>query len=224
MDNTKLKRMNATIPATRKGFYSDIDLHPNRLKIAELEKNFGKMIREASFLNGIEPAIVSTYLFIESRGDVNARNGNTYGLGQISIETVANTLYNDFKQARISAREEELLIGFLGSAKVESIKKAKSDIEVLKFLNEQMLYNPNFNILLSVMYFRRCLDKAHSLGYGLRLDIAIYLYNAGYYKKIPYSKDVDTFLNTTIPDTTKNYILKFMGVNSPYPDAKQIFG
>lgn len=224
MDSSKRKRMNAIIPATRKQFYADIDLLPNRQKIAELEKNYGKMIREAAFLNGIEPAIVSTYLFIESRGDANARNGNTFGLGQISVETVANTLYNDYKQNRISLREDELLIGFLGSAKVNSIKKAKSDLEILPLLNQQMLFNANFNILLSVMYFRRCLDKAHSLGFGLRLDIAIYLYNAGYYKKIPFSTDVDSFLGTTIPDTTKNYILKFMGVNSPYPDAKQIFG
>lgn len=216
--------MNATIPSTKKGFYGDIELLPNRQKVAELEKNYGKMIREAAYLNGIEPAIVATYLFVESRGDINARNGNTYGLGQVSIATAANTLYNDYRQGRIDAREEELLIGFLGTTAIEKIKTAKADTEIVSLFTPQMLFNPNFNILISVMYFRRCLDKSHTLGYGLRLDIAIYLYNAGYYRTIPFSSDVDTFLETTIPNTTKNYILKVLGVNTPYADAKQIFG
>lgn len=218
------RRMNAIIPSTNKGFYGDVELSANRQKIAELERNYGKMIREAAYQNGIEPAIVATYLFVESRGDANARNANTYGLGQVSVATCANTLYNDYKQGRISPREEELLLGFLGQIAIDKIKKAKADTEILSLFSPQLLYNPNFNILISVMYFRRCLDKSHTLGYGLRLDIAIFLYNAGYYKTIPFSTDVDSFLDASIPNTTKNYILKVLGVNSPYPDAKQIFG
>ncbi len=218
------RRMNAIIPSTKKGFYGETDLAGNRAIIANLERNYGKMIREAAYQNGIEPALVATYLFVESRGEINARNGNTYGLGQVSVATTANTLYNDFKQGRISAREEELLIGFLGQAAIDSIKKAKADTEILSLFSPQLLYNPNFNILISVMYFRRCLDKSHTLGYGLRLDIAIFLYNAGYYKTIPFSTDVDGFLDASIPNTTKNYIKKVLGTNTPYPDAKQIFG
>jgi soluble lytic murein transglycosylase-like protein len=216
--------MNAIIPSTKKGFYGETDLAGNRAIIANLERNYGKMIREAAYQNGIEPALVATYLLVESRGEINARNGNTYGLGQVSVATTANTLYNDFKQGRISAREEELLIGFLGQAAIDSIKKAKADTEILSLFSPQLLYNPNFNILISVMYFRRCLDKSHTLGYGLRLDIAIFLYNAGYYKTIPFSTDVDGFLDASIPNTTKNYIKKVLGTNTPYPDAKQIFG
>ncbi|GGD53318.1 hypothetical protein GCM10011514_16790 [Emticicia aquatilis] len=218
------RRMNATIPSTKQSFYGETDLAGNRAIIANLERSYGKMIREAAYQNGIEPALVGTYLFVESRGDINARNGNTYGLGQVSVATVANTLYNDYKQSRISPREEELLIGFLGQAAIDTIKKAKADTEILSLFSPQLLYNPNFNILVSVMYFRRCLDKSHTLGYGLRLDIAIYLYNAGYYKTVPFSTDVDSFLDASIPNTTKNYIKKVLGTNTPYPDAKQIFG
>lgn len=216
--------MNAIIPSTKQSFYGETDLAGNRAIIANLERNYGKMIREAAYQNGIEPALVGTYLFVESRGDINARNGNTYGLGQVSVATTANTLYNDYKQSRISPREEELLIGFLGQAAIDTIKKAKADTEILSLFSPQLLYNPNFNILVSVMYFRRCLDKSHTLGYGLRLDIAIYLYNAGYYKTVPFSTDVDSFLDASIPNTTKNYIKKVLGTNTPYPDAKQIFG
>jgi soluble lytic murein transglycosylase-like protein len=218
------RRMNATIPSTKQGFYGETDLAGNRQIIANLERNYGKMIRESAYQNGIEPALVATYLFVESRGDINARNGNTYGLGQLSVATTANTIYNDYKQSRISPREEELLIGFLGQSAIDTIKKAKSDTEILSLFSPQLLYNPNFNILISVMYFRRCLDKSHTLGYGLRLDIAIFLYNAGYYKTIPFSTDVDGFLDASIPNTTKNYIKKVLGTNTPYPDAKQIFG
>lgn len=218
------RRMNAIIPATKQSFYGETDLAGNRAIIANLERSYGKMIREAAYQNGIEPALVATYLFVESRGDINARNGNTYGLGQVSVATVANTLYNDYKQSRISPREEELLIGFLGQTAIDTIKKAKADTEILSLFSPQLLYNPNFNILISVMYFRRCLDKSHTLGYGLRLDIAIFLYNAGYYKTIPFSTDVDSFLDASIPNTTKNYIKKVLGTNTPYPDAKQIFG
>lgn len=218
------RRMNAIIPSTKQSFYGETDLAGNRAIIANLERNYGKMIREAAYQNGIEPALVGTYLFVESRGDINARNGNTYGLGQVSVATTANTLYNDYKQSRISPREEELLIGFLGQAAIDTIKKAKADTEILSLFSPQLLYNPNFNILVSVMYFRRCLDKSHTLGYGLRLDIAIYLYNAGYYKTVPFSTDVDSFLDASIPNTTKNYIKKVLGTNTPYPDAKQIFG
>lgn len=216
--------MNATIPSTKQSFYGETDLAGNRAIIANLERNYGKMIREAAYQNGIEPALVATYLFVESRGEINARNGNTYGLGQVSVATTANTLYNDYKQGRISPREEELLIGFLGQAAIDTIKKAKADTEILSLFSPQLLYNPNFNILISVMYFRRCLDKSHTLGYGLRLDIAIFLYNAGYYKTIPFSTDVDSFLDASIPNTTKNYIKKVLGTNTPYPDAKQLFG
>lgn len=218
------KKMNATIPSTTKRFYADIDLAGNRAAIGAIERKYGRMIREAAFQNGIEPAIMATLIFIESRGDENARNGNTYGLGQLSIATVANTLYNDFKQGRISPRELELLTEFLGTSNIEKIKAAKSDTAILGLFNMNLLYNPSFNILLSAMYFRRCIDKSHTLGFGLRLDVAIYLYNAGFYNKIPLSSNVDGFLETSIPVTTKNYILKFIGVNSPYPDAKQIFG
>lgn len=216
--------MDAIIPSTKKGFYGDSDLVGNRQIMVGIEQAYGKMIREAAFQNGIEPALVATYLFVESRGNANARNGNTYGLGQVSVATTANTLYNDYKQGRISPREEELLIGFLGTSAIDTIKKAKSDTEIVSLFSPQLLFNPNFNILISVMYFRRCLDKSHTLGYGLRLDIAIYLYNAGFYKSIPFSTDVDSFLDASIPNTTKNYIKKVLGTNTPYPDAKQIFG
>lgn len=225
--DTFRRMINVDIPLTKQGFYKPTELSGNRNAIIRIKNNFGTLVDGIAKMNGFDNgAWMATLFFIESRGVMllEPDKYGSVGLGQINLVTVAATLFADFKNNRISNDELTILNKVLGTDTVEKIRKEKLEVNVTKYLKISHLQNLEFNILLSTMYFRRCLDRELTVGTLLRPDKAIVYYNSSWYKVIPPSLNTDGLLNSnSLSVITKDYIRKFVGQNTPLLDAAQIF-
>lgn len=214
--------LNIPIPAISKSYYSGDNISGISAQLQNIKSGLGVYIRVASTLVKLPASLITSIIFIESDGQNVPENGaGAIGYMQITSATAYDTI-------RYFASNNLLSLG------IKAILQAK-----IPFLNltirgnqfpfwdfstlakpqlESGLQDPELNILLGTMYLRIALDKTVSNGHA-RLDKAIVFYNFGMYNSLygtaswQDSTVQSLYQNSELPEETKNYILKLMGVN-----------
>ncbi|MDR6564960.1 MULTISPECIES: hypothetical protein [unclassified Arcicella] len=224
------------IELLRTKYYSDADIAGNLAIVKNIRNKFGTLINEeCSSGNGnLEPYLLESLYAIESKGDPNAVNGSTYGLGQLDTATASNIPFWLKKRAKImTSSQEDKIKKLFGSALADCLLNLKYDnapskcsgnAPSINLVTRAMLLNPEKNIALSAMYMDYLIDK-YSFGgtsvtppTGVRLDKLIVHYNAGQGNaaKVPQGltpTDTTNWVKQKLSITTSDYILKFIGKN-----------
>lgn len=218
------------VPLTKKGFYTENQISQNNALLDSLKAKIGQYIIKSCRLVNLEPALLATLIFVEnpSNKPTHSLNDKTssYSYCQISIQTVSDSLFNEFRKGRMTIEEEDYLASLIGRTKVDAIKKAKTAKAVLDadIITSTMMLDVETNIFFGAVYFKQCVDKEHIAGSLPRLDKAVVYYNTTIYRTIPPSVSTDQLLTySSIPQITKDYILKMFGSTSPLLYAMKIY-
>lgn len=203
-----------SIPMTNRSFYQKTQIAGLNAEIKLIRQRFGKFINATAKGTNIPDWLLESFIFIESAGNPNAQNGNTYGLGQISPDGIQDVIILENKDKKINAFERSALKKQLGT-RADTILNYKSLGQSIKITKADLL-NPEFNILCMSIYLSRLIDQVTVNG-KIRYDLLPYGYNIGYFaflkqKAALIAKTTNQVIDGT-NQITANYILKFVGRN-----------
>ena len=237
--------MTLKIEILKSGFYKDSEVAGNIASVNQMRSRFGNIINEACSAGNarIDPFILEGLFFIESKGNANASNGGTYGLGQIDPTTASNIPYwlqksklmTDSQRSKVyqlfGQKLGDCLLGLIYDNSPSYCSGAKKNgkgqmvgPDSTNLITREMLLSPTINIWLSAMFMDYLIDK-YSTGGTLvtppttvRLDRVIVHYNAGQgnAKKVPTGltpSDTTAWVGKNLSPITSDYILKFVGKN-----------
>lgn len=210
------------IPFTRQSFADWSLSHKSDANKAALDAIYARYkmeINQASKLTNVPTQIITSIIFIESGGDANASNGGTFGLMQILPDAMVDVLVMVNKKGNLTQVEKDALRNTLGN-RLDAVLKMKypGDAPMSKgkysppLITKDDLMKSPFNILCGSIYLGLLIGEETTNG-TTRLDRVVARYNLGYYSKLPKLSTEALLADKTIRDTTKNYILKFVGKN-----------
>lgn len=203
------------VPMTNQAYYPSED---ETLKnISTINKRYGNLIKRASQLTNTPESVISSFIWIESTGIANAKNGISIGLMQVNPSTIAEAFYKEVEQGRMSSGEMEVIKKFLGKrANKLTLPKGKKRFANYDFSIVQPydLFKPEFNILSGSLLLRQFMDKYTENGV-IRMDKVIVAYNTG--TKVRKKAEAHTGTTDTLipilPKITQAYIKKLVGKN-----------
>lgn len=199
--------MNVKLPITSKSFYGDDEKPAIKAKLLEIYANYKSIIDTVASLNNIPKELIISVIFIESRGDANAKTKYAVGLMQVSPSSATDIITRERSRGVLTQTEKNALKNMLGSTKYDKVMTAKMGDTIV---TESDLFRPNVNILLGSMMLTQIIDdESKKSGGKLRLDKAIVRYNKGYYAQLP-NVGTDQLLSK-VPNESRDYILKLAG-------------
>lgn len=191
------------------------DEYPNfaelKTVMPQIKSKYGNIIRIISEVCNLPEAFIYNFIFIESRGQANVKNGKSIGLMQINPDTANYVIvYENLSKSLIDA-EKALLKKWLGT-RFDLLMKQKFTWEpVSNGVTEADLYNPEFNIMIGALLISQLVKKTKENG-KIRLDRVIWKYNRGEFSKLP-SGDILEVYNKAKGSPTATYILATLGKN-----------
>lgn len=219
------------IPAINQSFYKDYEIKQTKDKLDSIYLKYKTYIDQAARLTNVDKDIITSLIFIESSGDVNAVSGaGAVGLMQLVPAAASDILVTENLKKRLDDGKENIANGeksilrkFLGNRFTNGILKMKylgqqvvvDGVSGAVWVTKKDLLNPELNILIGAIYLGLLIDESIEDG-KLRLDKIIVRYNVGYFAQkrgtlLP--KSVQLSMLSNLPTETKNYILKFAGLN-----------
>lgn len=195
------------VPMFIQSFYQEKDIVAIKEKMAEIRFKYATILDAVSKLTNLPEILIRAFIFIESRGDQNAINGNAIGLMQIDRFGANDMLYLEHKNNRLTDPEKTVLRKHIGTRLDMGIMKMKY-MGYSQNITNTDLKNPEFNILVGSIFLGILIDE-HTENGQVRLDKVIARYNRGYFSK-GYTGDKNT-VYANMPTITKSYILKLLG-------------
>jgi hypothetical protein len=163
----------------------------------------------------------------------NPDNGRYIGISQVDVKTAAYVLFIEYRNSALTDTELVFMKESIGNSKTTQLydkiklsKKQASPSDWLATSAKKLIYDglyqsTSFNMLIGQIYFGQCLDK-HA-GIASRYDKAYYAYNQGINTKFPITTNTDALLEAQkqanglfLKENGKNYILKSVGLHSPF--------
>lgn len=220
-------------PAISNKFYQDSEIPAIKDKLAEIRSKYGRIIDLVATITNVPAKIITSFIFIESRGDERAesficRSSKPYecpvGLMQITPETATGVIFYENKQGRLLPEEKSILQKYISKSKLECIYSMqyfghpvkcsnvtiKAGNRVGQIIEKKDLFNPELNILIGTMLLGQLIDQ-HMEGGSPRLDKVVVRYNAGYFYK-PQGNTIQQTVNLVNAES-RNYIYKLLGDN-----------
>lgn len=199
-------------------FYNASQAAANKAKIDSIMQKYGEGIKWVSHITNIPEKLLKSFIFIESAGNANARNGRAIGLMQMSAGTASDALVKEKSSGRLNAEEEKILNKYLGSTWTTNAAKIVpgKTTSLGTWVPESALYKPGFALTVGAIYLGQLYDEFTVNG-QTRLDKVVAVYNMGRgaaKNVIAFPGSVDELLKAAnIPKETKNYVKKLMGTN-----------
>jgi soluble lytic murein transglycosylase-like protein len=207
--------------AIEENYYTKEQSVANRAKMIQIYQKYGESIKWVSHITKIDSTLLLAFIFIESAGNANARNGRAIGLMQISAGTASDALVKEYSNDRLTADEETIIKKYLGSvwttAKAKIVKGKTTSLGT--WVTESSLTNVGFNMTVGAIYLGQLLDEFTAANGEVRLDKVVAVYNmgrGGARNIIGFNGSTTELLAANIPNETKNYIKKLMGTNGVY--------
>ena len=229
------------IPAINQSFYSDSVKKQTKDKLDSIYLKYKTYIDQAARLTNVDKDMITSLIFIESAGNPDAvSHAGAVGLMQLMITpqspTPTDVLVMENLKQRLTEPEKVVLRKQLGS-RLDGILKMKyrnhivlpekpegiatytdskgATVKSASWVTKKDLLNPEFNILVGAIYLGLLIDESVESG-KLRLDKIIVRYNRGYGandkgKSLPAT--LLLAMSSNLPKETKEYILKFAGLN-----------
>jgi hypothetical protein len=201
------------VPMTSQAFYKSEESTLQNL--APIYKRYGNLIKKSSQMTNTPEEVIASFIFIESGGIANARNGMSIGLMQVNPPTIAESFYKEVEQGRMSSPEMEVIKRFLGKrADKLRLPKGKKRFSSYDFSIVQPtdLLKPEFNIFSGSLLLRQWMDNYIENGV-VRMDKVIVAYNTG--TKVrkraeAHVGNTDTLI-PKLPTITQAYVKKLVG-------------
>ena len=202
------------VPLTNIRFYPDSAVAANSAAVARIKANYGPYVSRSGTLTGIPEAVIYGFIFVESEGKPNARNGLSRGLMQL----------DGWKQGGPQAAVVELrkaglltddiraeMIRLLGAKTAAAILVMPNQTPTrAALLPEARTLDPEINIFLGCLMLRYLFYK-HTDNGMVRLDRVVVNYNSGLNRKVlPLPTDR---LIASLNSITAAYIPKLVGKN-----------
>ena len=190
--------------------------------VSKIIDNYGKFIKFASENSKIPVEVIASFIAVESGGNATAGGSGsvTQGLMQWNRNFAQNFLEAEFRLGRLTPNEKAKLatfgIKFDANGKTRPITQADQ-------------IKPELNILIGSILLNQYADSYFDGGkkqgtWGtdadgtLRLDRIVAVYNAGAYGSIGKAGRLGNHktakeLADAVPEPTKSYIKKILGVN-----------
>lgn len=204
------------VPMTSKAFFkSEAEVKSQVDKL--VTKKYGNLVKKASGLTNTPEDVITSFIFVESKGIPTAKNGLSTGLMQVNPPTIAETFYKEVERGRMSADEMAVIKRFLGKRADKLVlpkgKKRFSNYD-FSIVTQADLFKPEFNIFAGSMLIRQLMDRFTENGI-VRMDKVIVAYNTGTKvtkKAAAHKGDTDSLMKI-IPSITASYITKVVGDN-----------
>jgi soluble lytic murein transglycosylase-like protein len=207
------------VPAINDSFYNESSTQLIRKKIEDvIKQKYGTIIDNISKITNVPSELIISFIFIESSGNEKAETPYAVGLMQVGTATASDTIVKEKSFGRLNKEEENLLKKYLSKEIWNEIEKLKPKQKSLgkTFVTREMLFNPEFNILVGTILLGQLIDE-FTENNNLRLDKIVVIYNRGRYDKV--SKEVIAFKGNTqemekiVPKGTYDYVKKLIGKN-----------
>jgi soluble lytic murein transglycosylase-like protein len=215
--------LNIRIPATPISFYPDDQKSVIKKRLTDIYSQYKKEIDFVSSATKLPANLITSFIFIESNGKVNAvSSAKAVGLMQIIPTSASDILVLENKKGRLTEPEKKILTQKLGSRFTDGVLKMKFLGDKVKvdgvysssFVIQKDLFDPLLNILIGSIYLGLLVDE-HTEGKDIRLDKVVIRYNRGYFSDNRGKNIVGTLENVikNVPTESKNYVLKLLGKN-----------
>lgn len=191
-------------------FYTASQAVANKKVLDSIYSKYKDIIDQVAQINAIPTALITSIIFIESKGNENAKLANAYGLMQVDPKSCTDTITRERTKKRLTDPEKAILKKELGQAKYDAVMKAKLGDTIITVDDVK---NPHINVILGTMAFVQILDEESKGSTEQRIDRAIVRYNKGYYyNKMPKGVSAEQLVAQS-PKDLKDYILKLGGKN-----------
>ena len=190
--------------------------------VEKIKREYGNDIKEVSDITNVPEQLITSVIYVESKGDATATNSRTIGLMQLDPITAVSCIVLEITKDRLSQKEKDIL-GITDTKLFDNIIKLGKGVDMKAYQNsfipasalvKPMLLNKKKNILLGAIYLKQIID---SLGNSniLRIDRIITAYNTGtaVLKKDWFKKNTPEQMLASVNNITKNYILAIGGKN-----------
>ena len=198
---------------TTKAFYPPTAIVQLKEKLQAIKNTYGKFIATFAALTGVDVNVITSVIFLESAGEPDVISGaGAVGLMQLTPATASGMIFLAHRAKLIKPEMANYLKQVLGQRYVNIIKQSYPAAPVAgkTAITRQELFKPDLNIALGSLTLAVLISESDENG-TLRLDKVISRYNRGYYSKAN-GNIADVLANA--PTETRDYILKFVGVNS----------
>ncbi|MES2386481.1 MAG: transglycosylase SLT domain-containing protein [Bacteroidota bacterium] len=205
--------MEIVIPMTTHSFWRADQVHQVKDALSAIRAHFGNAINEAAGLTGVSTDLITSFIFIESGGDVSALSASgASGLMQVAPATAPGIIFLTKKAGKLNGMLKAKLVAMLGEriANIEKQKYMDQKVSGRTSISQAELMAPGFNILIGAMMLALLIPQ-HIENGKIRLDKVVTRYNRGYFHKPTGTTEQ---LLATSPRETQAYILKLVGVNS----------
>lgn len=213
-----------------------------------LKDQFGGLLIECCDATQVDSLLASILLYIEGKPDgknawleneftgyssANPANGRYIGISQIDVQSAAYALFIEYRNSELSDKELSFMKEAIGNSKATAIydkikvaKKQSAPADWLAANAKALIYDglyhsTAFNMLAGQIYFGQCLDK-HA-GVASRYDKAYFAYNQGINTKFPVTLNADALLKANVAANGKTYVLKSVGLHSPFWFLEALF-
>lgn len=184
--------------------------------------NYGDALKFASDNSKLPKEVIASFIAVESGGNASAGTAGhvTQGLMQWNRNYAKNLLEAEYRMGRMTPAEKEKLASFGIKFDASGKTRAITNADQLK---------PELNILIGSILLGQFADSYFDGGKkqgvwavdennNLRLDRIIAVYNAGAYGSIGKAGRLGNHktakdLANAVPEPTKSYIKKILGVN-----------
>jgi hypothetical protein len=220
-------KLTIKIPEVNKTYndYSTVSgKEANTQLLKDINSKYGAFCEKWGKVFDIPKGVIVSFIATESGGKQKLYNFCCYGLMQVSPDIVWEYPTKWDKTVGSPLPQEVKNILESKASGILSAKKFNSALD--NKLKKALLDDANFNIMCGTMCLRWLIERFSTFLTGGQLNKAIIGYNAGAYtthlntfvfgvrtpNKIP--TDTTTFVNNkSIPNETRNYLVKMLGVN-----------
>lgn len=202
-------------------YYTDAVLPQNKAKLDSIKAQYGSIINYVSKITNVPVLLIIAFIFIESSSSPNAISpAGAVGLMQLKPASASDILVMEKMKNRLRPEEATILTKYLGARFTDGIMKMKylgnkvtvGNVKSATWVTKDDLLKPELNILIGSIYLAMLLAEESKDG-KLRLDRVVVRYNKGYRSDLPSGTVHDVLASTKIPNESKDYIRKLLGVN-----------
>lgn len=185
---TKYKISTIPIPMVDYAHYSSHELPQIQDRLSEIEAKYGNIMLAAQGVTKVPYDLILTMIYIESAGNPRAvSHAGAVGLMQLIPDTAVFVVAMENIKKRLSIYEQEWLRETIGSRLDCILKMPNLGTEVVcrgirgnKFITQEDLFDPSFNILCGAIFLGILLDEAKDANGLYRIDKVVVRYNMGY--------------------------------------------